>query len=83
VSRPGRPWQRPLSAAAVFRGLAWSILVGSVATFAVAVPIRAGHPGQLVWLDIGVYALVYLSAAGLLLGQQAADRRARWGWRSV
>jgi diguanylate cyclase (GGDEF)-like protein len=65
----------------VWTVLAWVLLVAAVGIFAVAVPVRAGHPGQVFWLDVVDYSVAYLSAAGLLLGQRVADRRARWGWR--
>jgi diguanylate cyclase (GGDEF)-like protein len=62
---------------------AWIGLAGSVGIFASMVPVRAGHPGQVVWLDVVAYAVAYLSAAGLLLSQRTADRYARHAWRCL
>jgi diguanylate cyclase (GGDEF)-like protein len=62
---------------------AWVLLGGSVIVFAIAVPMRAGHPEQVLWLDVVDYGVAYLSAAALLLGQRVSDGRARWAWRCL
>ena len=60
-----------------------AVLLASVATFAVGIFAREGHPGQVVFLDIGVYSTVYLTGGLLLFFQRAADRRERWAWRAL
>ena len=73
-----RPLARPL--ARTLRAGVLGIVLAGVAVFAAALPFR--RPGvQSLWLDVGVYAVVYLGAAGLLLAASAPDRLSRWGWR--
>jgi diguanylate cyclase (GGDEF)-like protein len=56
-------------------------LLAGVVSFAIAVWWRHGRPGQIVWVDVGVYGVVYVAAAALLLAQQHHDRHLRRGWR--
>jgi diguanylate cyclase (GGDEF)-like protein len=60
-----------------------AVLLTAIATFAVGVVVRHGNPGQVAFLDIGVYSTVYLSGGLLLFLQRAAGRRERWAWRAL
>jgi diguanylate cyclase (GGDEF)-like protein len=63
------------------RVLSWAVAVGGTGVFAVATPLRAGAEAQVLWLDAGVYAAVYLAAGLLMTCQRSPDPWVRWGWR--
>lgn len=60
--------------------MVWGVVLAGVATFAAAVPLRP-YPGQSLWLDVGVYGLVFVGVGVLLLTPADGDRTTCWGWR--
>ncbi|HEY6794222.1 MAG TPA: EAL domain-containing protein [Kineosporiaceae bacterium] len=83
ATRPRRSAE-PASArrrAGMARAAVITIMLASVATSAAAVVWRRKHPGQILWIDVGMYAVVYLSAAVLLLAASDDQPQRARGWR--
>ncbi|MGF1646765.1 MAG: putative bifunctional diguanylate cyclase/phosphodiesterase [Kineosporiaceae bacterium] len=77
----GRPGAPPRRDAAV-RGLQVAA-VALVAVFAAGMVARDGEPGQVPWLDLGVFNAVYLAAAAACLLHRPPARVERLGWRAL
>jgi diguanylate cyclase (GGDEF)-like protein len=73
-----RRWIAPQRLLGVGAGF---LLFFALVTFAVAAVWRHGRPGQVLWVDVGVYALVYAAAVVLVLSRTYPTQDLRRGWR--